>query len=223
MSDRICRISIVTAAIFGTALAIGCGSDDDKDSGAQARSFADVSAEIQQPTGTVDATTAGPVAQEFGTMSTASLAGSRDYASTQTAEEACDAGGTVTASGTGNDSSGNVSMRYNDCCYTADCCYNGTGNMIYSDANGSDFSVCFDYDVAATCEGQSLTVDYAACMQSDGSLAYSIEVAGETFTVSGYYSDGNGQLTIRGANGTWDCTYTNDSGTCTGTGGEFSF
>jgi hypothetical protein len=223
MSHRIYPISVVTVAIFGTALAIGCGSDDDKGSGSAAPSYQDLSAKVQQPTGTVDATTVGPVAQEYASMNSASFNGSRDYAESGTTTEACTASGNMTASGTGNENAANVSIDYNDCCETASCCYDGTMHMVYSDDGGGSMSYCADYAVEYACEGVNMSVNYAMCTQANGTVGYSVEVAGETYTVSGNYIDGNGQLTITGANGSWTCSYTNDTGTCTGTGGDFTF
>jgi len=220
MMKRTIQTSIVVATVAGMIVAVGCGSDDD--SGGGGASFSDMSSQVEQPTGTVDATTAGPVATKFEELSSASLGGDRLYAQ-QSSEQACPAGGSMRASGSGNESSGNVTVNYDGCCYVAGCCFSGVGTTAYSDANGSNFSYCVDYDVDYSCEGQSLSLNYAACQGTDGSLVYSVEVAGETFAVSGYYNGGNGELTITGANGSWTCTYTNSAGSCTGTGGDFTF
>jgi len=221
MRNRTIQTSIIIATVSGLLVAVGCGSDDDN-SGGGTKSFSQISSQIEEPTGTVDATTVGAVGEKFGEMSSASLGGSRLNGPTNTAEQACPSGGSMTASGSGNESSGSVSVKYNECCYTAGCCFSGVADTVYSDANTNTFSYCIDADLDYSCEGQQLALDYAACQGPEG-LVYAVEVAGATFAVSGQYSGGNGQLTIKGANGSWTCTYTDGAGTCTGSGEDFSF
>jgi hypothetical protein len=160
-----------------------------------------------------------------------SLGGTRQDATVQTQQtedissSMCTSGGSATATGSGSSSSGNVSMNLDSCCVMEACCYDGSMDIIYNtDGSGtSTYSYCVGYDLSGSCDGVTFSLDLAGCLGSDGSMAYSITVGGETYTVSGSYSAGYGTLTITGANGTWTCTYSDGSGSCTGTGGDFEF
>lgn len=226
MQNHFRRLTIATFACLGLALGVGCGDKEDEGSGPEPKSFNEIAGSIAEPTGTVDASTVGPVAQEFETLSTTSLGGSREedapIAQQGAASQACPAGGRMDAAGSGNDSSGSASVVYHDCCYSAGCCFSGTADTVYSSDGASTFSVCFDYDIDYACEGITMDLAYAACMGAEG-LVYSVEVEGMTYAVSGTYSAGSGELTITGANGSWTCSYTNGTGSCTGTGGDFTF
>jgi hypothetical protein len=221
-------------AVLGTALTAGCGLDGsmpdftspketDDTSEAQSVSIDEIAGRIQQPTGTVDASTVAPVAEEFASASTSSLGGSRNYAEqVQMTEQACESGGTMSASGTASETGGDMSTVFTNCC-VQDCCYDGNALIVYSDAGEGSYNYCADYDIAYSCNGEARLATYAECTQADGSVRYSVEVGGATYTVTGSYADGNGELTIVGANGTWACTYTNGSGSCAGAGGDFTF
>ena len=202
----------------------GCGGDDDK--GSRGGSLASITDAIEAPTGTVDETTVGDVGVEFEKVSQAQIPqGVRRDAQTaqSTGTVSCPAGGTVNASGSGNESSGHSTASYNNCCATANCCLDGEADIYFSTEQGAAYTYCGSYDVTYTCEGTTTAVSYEGCLNSSGELVYAIEVDGDTYAVSGSYSNGSGTLEITGENGTWTCTYSNNSGSCTGTGGNFTF
>jgi hypothetical protein len=206
-------------------LAAGCGGDDDKGSNGGGASYQDITESLAEPSGTVDSDTAGDIGEEFEKVSEAAPAGIRDDQVAQSNgsySQPCDGGGTISASGSGSESSGNVSFSYDNCC-TAGCCIDGAGSLYYSTDTSAAFSYCGNYDIDFTCDGSSSSANFSGCAGTNGEWVYRIEVAGETYAVSGSYSNGNGELEIRGANGTFNCTYTNGSGSCTGSGGSFSF
>lgn len=203
----------------------GCGGDDDNGSRGGG-SFASITSAIESPTGTVDETTAADIGVEFEKVSQAQVPGGmrRDAQTAQSSGTVdCPAGGSVTASGSGDQSSGHSTASYNDCCVSANCCIDGDADIYFSTAQGAAYTYCGSYDVSYSCEGTTTSISYQGCLNSTGELVYAIEVDGDTYAVSGSYSNGSGTLEITGANGTWTCTYTSSSGTCTGTGGSFTF
>ncbi len=234
MSRHVSQASALIVAVLGTALTIGCGLDGswsdfeapdriDGESGEQATSTENIALQLQQPTGTVDASTAMQVAEAFAAADTSGLDGSRTYSqSIQTSNLACESGGTMSASGTADESGGDMSMVYDNCC-VQDCCYVGTAVVVYGKADEGSYSYCASFEMAYSCNGRDELADYATCAQTDGTVAYSVKVGDTTFTVTGSYADGSGALTISGANGTWYCSYSEAAGSCTGPGGEFSF
>src|SRR5690606_23898889 len=120
-------------------------------------------------------------------------------------------------------SSGQARASYDNCCATAGCCLDGKADMYYSTEQGATYSYCASYDVNYSCEGTSTAVRYDGCFNATGEVVYAIEVDGNTYAVSGSYSNGSGSLKITGKNGTWTCTYSGGSGTCTGDSGSFDF
>jgi hypothetical protein len=216
------------SALGIAGLLTACGSDDSgsSSSSSSSASYSSMVSAIESPTGTVSATTVTPVAAEFEKVSSSGLGGYRQVQTTQDISgEVCTSGGSATASGSGSDTAGNVTVSYNACCMEATCCITGTVGTVYNtdSSSTSKYSYCIDMDVSLQCEGESGTVKSAGCLNSSGVTVYSIQVSGESYSVSGYYSNGTGELTIVGANGSWVCTYTNDTGSCTGTGGDFTF
>jgi hypothetical protein len=206
--------------------AAACGGDDDKGTSGRSASYQDISASLAEPSGTVDADTAGDIGDEFEKVSGAApAAGLRDdqVAQSNSFTQECDAGGSISASGSSTESSGRATYSYDNCCFTAGCCVDGDGSIYYSSTAGSSYSYCGSFDVDATCGGSTSSVSYSGCVGTDGEWVYRIEMGGETYAVSGTYSNGNGTLEITGDNGTFTCTYTNHSGSCTGSGGNFSF
>jgi hypothetical protein len=143
----------------------------------------------------------------------------------QSISQPCANGGTISV--TVNQASANSvseNFSYNNCCESADCCFNGGGDLYYSGTSSATASFCENFHVTAVCSGQSVVENFSLCQDgTTGTISYLVEVGGESFAVSGSYSNGNGTLTISGANGSFTCTYTNDAGSCTGTSGSFSF
>ena len=213
-------------AVLLTAVFTGCGGDDDNGSSGGG-SFSSIASAIESPTGTVDEDTAPEVGVEFEKVAQADIAGGMRQ-DAQTAQSGgsgsfdCPAGGSISGVGSGDQSSGHTTASYNDCCFTAGCCVDGSADFYYSTEQGADYSMCGSYDLSYSCEGTTANLAYEGCIGTMGQL-YVIEVDGETYTVSGTYANGSGSLEIRGANGSWDCTYSNGGGSCTGTGGSFDF
>lgn len=218
---------------FGAALAglagvfAGCGSDGDGNGGSGSGSFSNITSAIEAPTGTVDDTTVADVGVEFEKIAQSSFAGgSRRDAQTAQSQSGtfdCPAGGNYSGAGSGDQSSGRATATYNDCCFTEGCCINGAADIYYSTEQGAAYSYCASYDLSYSCEGTTAELLYDLCFGTTGEQIYVIEVEGNTFAVSGTYSNGSGTLEIRGENGTWSCTYSGDGGSCTGTSGSFDF
>jgi len=228
MTKWISNSALLVTALGLSAGVVACSSDDSD--GGKGPSFDAMASTLESPTGTVSASSVGPVAAEFEKVSQTSLGGYQAAPrSTQATQDMsasiCTAGGSAQMTQSGGQSQGSVAIEFSDCCVDASCCYDGSENILYSDGSGTaSYSVCYDYDLTASCSGETASLSFAGCLDaSSGMMAYSVTVDGETFTVSGSYSGGSGTLTITGANGSWECTYTNDSGSCTGTGGDFTF
>lgn len=96
-----------------------------------------------------------------------------------------------------------------------DCTLNGSGVVF----NHPD-QTCFSMDVSAVCADESADVAMSMCVSAEGSVEYLVDVDGDTYRVSGSYMDGNGELVITGANGTFTCTYTDGEGSCVDDDGE---
>lgn len=210
----------------GMLLALGgmaCG-DDDKEGGGGGGSYQAIAGALENPTGTLDKGNAVEVADAFENLQeNGAPAGVRHAQQSQSQTVSCPAGGNYTVDATGDQSSARGVFDYNDCCYEASCCYNGSGNFFFSNDQSAAYSQCFDYNIVLSCDGEDANVDYQGCLDSTGQMAYSVEISGKTFTVSGSYSNGSGSLTITDAAGTWTCTYTDGSGSCTGDGGTLEF
>jgi hypothetical protein len=202
-----------------------CGSDDD--GGSRGGSFSDITSAIESPTGTVDETTAADVGVEFEKVVQAEVpAGMRRDAQTAQSSSgtvACPAGGNLTAAGSGDQSSGHSTASYDNCCVAANCCIDGAADIYFSTEQGAAYTYCGSYDLSYSCEGSTTQISYEGCVSASGEQVYVIEVEGDTYAVSGTYSSGSGTLEIRGENGTWTCTYSNNSGSCTGPGSSFTF
>ncbi|HVZ30926.1 MAG TPA: hypothetical protein VG963_00785 [Polyangiaceae bacterium] len=241
-------IGIGAVAFAALAIAAGCGGSDSPKND----SFAGISESIAKPTGTVDATTVGKIGAEFDKTNSAGAGAASSFASVRGDEQVaaatgtksynydCPQGGTISATGTGtsdgNQASGHVEEHLDKCCYTAGCCASGDANLYFSGSTSSasggsgnnsvtaNYSLCMNVNVATSCNDDSFSGTFSGCLGAGGSWTYNIEVDGKTFSVSGDYASGSGKLTIQGANGSWDCTYSSGSGTCTGPNDDtFSF
>lgn len=203
---------------------IGCGGGSSKPA-----SYADISASFAHPTGTLAATNANDVAMAYqASLSAGSVAGGQrldEKTSAQTVSEACPAGGTISIDvGQATQQAVSENFSYNNCCETAGCCLNGNGSVYYAAAGTAAGSFCETAHITGTCSSLPVAEDFSYCSDgTTGTLNYLVTVNGQTFAVSGSYSNGNGTLTITGMNGTFTCTYTNNTGSCTGTSGSFTF
>lgn len=219
----------LAAAVLGLmGAAMGCGDDNDPPS------FGSIAKGLDKPTGTVDATTAAEIGEKYQAANQNNVGfGVRSddqvgQSSSGSFEQSCPAGGKVKATASGSQSSGTVTMDYDNCCYSAGCCASGDGTMYYNTESGSGaaggYAFCATFDMDYTCEGSSATLDYSGCYDLGGEAVLLIEVDGERFAVSASSSGSSGSLEIRGANGTWTCTYNDGGGSCTSsTGGNFTF
>jgi len=208
-----------------TMAGVGCGGGSSKPA-----SYADISASFAHPTGTLAATNADTVAKAYQTSLSAQGAsplGQRLEQKSSAVSEtiACNSSGSISVNVAQASSSAiSENWTYNNCCETAGCCYNGTGDLYYAAAGTAAGSFCESVKLTGTCSAVPIAENFSLCEDgTTGMIGYLIEVDGETFSVSGSYSNGNGTLTITGKNGSFTCTYTNDTGSCTGTGGTFSF
>jgi len=204
---------------------VGCGGGGSKAPG----SYSDVMASFAHPTGTLAATNADKVAKAYQASMSAGTgpAGQRldSKASAIVQSVPCNTSGTISINNIQTSSNAfSEDFSYNNCCETADCCYNGTGKVFETLSGTSTGSFCESVQITGTCSAIPITENYSFCEDTTtGTLNYLVQVDGESFAVSGSYSNGNGTLTITGQNGMFTCTYTNDAGSCTGTGGTFVF
>ncbi len=222
-------VGVAAVVLSAVGVFAGCGDDGGSSGGG---SFANIQNSISAPSGTVDAASADEVAAEFEKIAASGTPafGMREdqVAQTQNVDVPCGSSGSISVTGSGNESSGSGQFAFNNCCETAGCCMTGGGNMYFSssgaaaEADADNFSYCAEYDVQYSCEGETASLDYAGCLGASG-FVYSVEVNGESYAVTGYYSEGSGSLTITGENGTWTCTYDNGSGSCSGDGETFTF
>jgi hypothetical protein len=225
--NRIGRSLGLGAGILSAAcLFAGCGGDDEG-SPSRGGSFSSIQSAIESPTGTVDETTAAEVGVEFEKVASVDVAaGSRRSAQTaqsSSASQDCADGGSISASGTGTETSGQGSITYDSCCVTPGCCIDGKVDVFYSSEQSAPYLTCGSYDLSYSCDGTTADLTYEGCVGRTGEQLYVIEVDGATYTVSGSYADGSGTLEIRGVNGTWSCTYSDASGSCSGSSGDFDF
>jgi len=218
-------IGFAAAAIGLCGVALGCGSD-----GGKADSFSSIQEEISKPTGTVSATTVAKVGERFETAeSSNSFMGVREddqvgASSSATITRQCDAGGSATVTGSGNQSDARVAMSFNDCCFSAGCCASGRGTIFTSSEQGATYNYCSSYDMNYDCAGSNASIQYSGCFSLTGKAVMLIDVDGQSFAVSGTRSGGNGTLEISGVNGKWSCSFTSGSGSCSSSdGASFSF
>jgi len=218
-----------TRTIFGLGLSgllwAGCGGDDEPKGPNGAARYNAIAGSIANPTGTLDDTTAADVAREYEKISTTGAGGRRVLQSqTQSTTISCPSGGTYGISVSASQSGGVSTITYDNCCYVdASCCFSGGGDMYYSVAAGAAYSYCASYSLSVACGIASGSASYEGCFDTTGEWTYVIRVAGETFTVTGSLSSGSGTLSVVASNGSYTCTYTNYSGTCTGGSGSFRF
>jgi len=207
---------------------VGCGGGGGNKPG----SYNDISASFAHPTGTLAATNADAVAMAY--ASSKSSAGSSPVAgrrldSTSSAAavtQACPAGGNISIDvGQATAAAVSESWTYNNCCETAGCCLNGGGNIYYAATGTAAGSYCESYQITGTCSSLPVAENFSTCTNgSTGEVSYLIQVGGQTFVVSGSYSNGTGTLTITDKTGTYSCTYSGDHGTCSaGVGTTFTF
>lgn len=217
------RSALVSSMVLGLS-AVACGGG-----GNTPGSYAEVVAALESPSGTVDATSAKEIGPAFEEASSQGLGSVRESverrASAQSGsyEQACSGGGSIKATAEGNQQSAKVSFSYANCC-ESECCINGSGVMYVSADAAAEYSQCGGYDMTVTCGTDIGTINFQGCIGGDSTYGYTylITVDDKTYAVSGTYSNGNGTLTIKGENGTFECTYTDGAGSCTGDG-EFTF
>lgn len=221
---RIISVLAVGAIAVSSAL-VACGSSDDSKSGASG-SYSEVANAVAHPTGTLSTTNATSVADAFEKAAAGSVASGRRLQATQSASqtEQCPNGGNITISVSGNESAATEDLKYNSCCESKDCCINGGGTFYFSSSSGSsDYTMCGSYDLNVACGTDSGSLKYQGCLGTSGEWTYVVTVDGKTYSVSGSYAGGSGTLKITDSKDTWTCTYSDGSGSCTGTSGDFSF
>jgi hypothetical protein len=208
----------ITLLLAGCVTVSACGDDEEK---APSGSFDAINERVSSPTGTLEATNAVSVADAYEQISSASVAGRRlEQSQSQTVEQACLVSGNYTVTASGDQNSAQATLTYNDCCMAEACCYNGTGNSYYS--AGDTLSYCAEYDLTLDCMTAQGAISYVGCFDGTGLGTFLVEVEGETYAVSGTYSAGSGTLTIADSTGSFTCTYSGGTGSCSGAG-EFSF
>lgn len=212
------RLSFLMGLVCTVAFA--CGDDD---GGSGGGSFASIAGSIDKPTGMLAESNALDVAKGFEQVNVTGASGMRLYQDRQSTKQACPSGGSMSVTASGNQSNARAVVAYDGCCYTAGCCMDGDADWYFATAGGTAYNQCGTYDLDYTCSGQTASLKYSGCMGADGKWVYVVKVADKTFSVSGNYRAGSGMLTVTAANGTWTCTYTNNTGSCSGSAGSFSF
>lgn len=221
------RYSMILSLCIPCIGAFACSGSDDKPSSTAstgASSYSAISDSIAHPTGTLDKSNAASIGTEYEKISTSSAAGRRVQGGSSANQEiTCPAGGKYTVAVDANQSSGQATLSYNQCCYEASCCINGGGTWYYSNGGSSTYSYCGSYNLSVTCGGDSGNATYEGCFNLSGEWVYVVRVNGKTYSVSGNLSDGSGTLEVTAANGSFTCTYSKGSGSCTGSAGNFTF
>lgn len=208
---------MISKHLFALALvglfASACGSDPPP-----ANDYGAIADGISHPTGMLDKGNARDVADEFGKIRGLGALGTRPQASGTSTSIACGAGGSYRIDVSGaSQSGGQAVLDYDACCYVASCCFDGHGDWYYATASGSQFSYCGSYDLTLSCYDTVEKLAYSGCFDTSGGATYLVTVSGKSFAVSGSYSSGSGTVQIAAANGSWSCTFTSTSGTCSGT------
>lgn len=201
----------------------GSGSSSDSDSNAVFDNKDSLNSAMESPTGIVSETTAKLVADRMAEASSsmagkgsAAPSGIREKAQEQNGSDTidCENGGTIDI----ESSETQETLTYNDC-QMAGCTLNGS-EVAFPDPD----QICVSVKVNEVCGDESTDIASSSCTSMDGTVVYLVDVEGDTFQVSGTYSDGDGELTITGANGTFTCTYVDGGGTCVDSeDAEFSF
>jgi hypothetical protein len=133
----------------------------------------------------------------------------------------CNAGGTLDINaGSYSSESVSVDYTYHQCAITSDDCtivYNGTGYVV-SSQSGQDYFISYRGTVK-DCDGQTFNIDIS--YYYDGSKVWVlVEVGGETFVVSGNWSEESYDFYVKDKDGEWHCQGTSAGGSCTGPGGQ---
>lgn len=225
MIGKAVRVGLVATVAIG-ALTVGACSGADTGS-TEVQGFSDFALQVDAPTGTLDATTARPVVEEFEKVSSLGAdAGMWHFDSTDDgSNDLCASGGSARTSGEGDSSSGAVRVSYAGCCVEGGCCLDGIWHVAH-DQGSSDtslYSVCMNYDVSSVCDGERKSVEFVSCTDRSGHSVYSVQVLGKRYSVSGAHDRGSSALTIVDVKGTWTCTVGDGEGTCTGATGTVEF
>ena len=204
---------LVCPAAIGLLIS-ACGSDPPPPAG----SYSAIADSLSHPTGKFESDNARAVADEFGKIRGLGAGGTRPQANGSSTSVSCGVDGTYSVNvDSASQSSAHMVLSYNNCCYIADCCMNGGGDWYYSTTSSSSFSYCGSYDLTYSCYGENASLAYSGCFDLSGTGTYVVTVASMTYAVSGTYSSGSGDLKVTAANGSWNCSFTATSGTCTGT------
>lgn len=216
------RISFGSTVLAISLGLVACGDGDggSKGKASGGQSYAAILDAVNKPSGTVSADTAPEIASEYEKITGAGA----KQKQAQNHSQSCTNGGTISIVAEGNQSAAKSVIDYDNCCEGA-CCLDGGGTWYFSNEQGSDYLYCGNYNIAISCDSadSDTTMQYEGCVGTNGSWTYAVRVNGESFAVTGSYYDGNGTLEVTGANGSYSCTYTNYTGSCTGSNGSFEF
>lgn len=216
--------AICVAGLLAAAL-LSCGDDDDGGDGgggpSGGGSYGSIASNLEKPSGTLAATNAVDVAEAYEKMGAGDGDKRRKQAGTQTI--ACDAGGTQKVEAAGvTQTSVTAKVTYDDCCHQQGCCMDGDADWFYASQGAGDYPYCGRYDVTSTCGGAPQKLSYEGCFSTTG-WVFLVKVDGKSYAVTGFYADGNGELTIKDSTASWTCTYQSAKGTCTGGAAPISF
>jgi hypothetical protein len=219
---------LVAVAVLGCA--VGCGSNSSSPSG----DFDALYTQYTKPSATLGKADMPTVVKALSSNSSqksipvmgASLAPGGLKAQGLTETISCTDGGNFTL-GIPTATSSNyetASLTYDDCSFAQGDSVNGTLN--YAVWTTPTEMMIYDGTLTVTDGGQTdqVSIDYAYL---DGQITWSVSVTGGNVLVSdtGSWdpSTNTGNFTVTDSQGTWSCTWNNDSGTCTGPGGTITY
>jgi len=134
----------------------------------------------------------------------------------------CNGGGSLNISvGSYSAESVSVAYTYDQCGINSDNCtvvYNGSGYTVSSQSEQGYF-ISYQGTVK-DCDGQTVSVDFSYYYDGSGKIWVLVEVGGETFVVSGYWSEESYDFYVKDKDGEWHCQGTSAGGSCTGPGGQ---
>ncbi len=230
-------------------LVAACGGDDDNPPGTslsgQVRALTDgVRGSLLNPSGNVNADALKALLGNSGASSVANSAlnqvggGNTAPGGTDgtecvqgtTVDLGCSTGGALTGSVTYETSTeGGTTFfysTYNNVCDTAEnlCLSGPTGYEMTT--NGSDYDMLFGAQLTVTENGSSYSFQFGyqyIVQSSTTTVSYVMYYNGESFVLVGAFDETSGSLTVKGSNGQYTCTYTDDGAHGECNSGEFSW
>ena len=207
---------LFSASLISLAF-VSCGDDGGGGNGGGAVNIDDIINDLENPSGNVTTPEgAQGVADAFAVQQSEQTFGQRRDGITcdvnqMTGETACECsgGGSIEITSSGQ-AGGSASAHWaaDSCCQGAaeGCCYDGTLDVLVNTEQGATYSLCYVYDIVLSqCKEATIYISY--CQDSMGRQWWVVSYEGESFAVTGMYTEGvGGTWTIRDMDTTWNCT-----------------